>query len=158
MFNLGIGGDSNTRCVIFTDTIAGASGAIGSRCIADRDCLYYRCESAVCAAPILRCPTAVLGNLLHILMNDIVRPFCSLSLINAPSSSIPHFTSLHFIIVGSVCSGKGACRYTDPSGNMLTKCTLADVHCSAVCVCSSGYGGRDCSLDASSSAARNAVR
>ena len=75
MIDSGIGGDSNARCVSSTGIIAGTGGAIGSRCTADRDCLYYRCESDVCAAPILRCPTAVLGELLHIFVGPIGRPF-----------------------------------------------------------------------------------
>ena len=151
----GIDGDSNTRCVASTDTIAGASGAIGSRCTADRDCLYYRCESGVCTAPILRCPTAVLGKLLYVHLSGSDR---SSILCTFTTQCIVYFTSLHFTCAGSVCSGNGACRHTDPSGNALTSCTMSDVHCSAVCVCGSGYGGRDCSLDAASFAVRNAVR
>lgn len=43
-----------------TDTVAGSS-PIGSRCNVDTDCLYNRCDSNTCTAPVLQCPTARIG-------------------------------------------------------------------------------------------------
>ena len=61
-------------------------------------------------------------------------------------------------VVGTVCSGRGACTYSDPSGNTLPSCTVSDTSCSAACACFTGYGGRDCSLDTSDMASRDTVR
>ena len=82
-----------------------------------------------------------------------------MTLLQTPMSDSVNHTVLHLLHTsGSVCSENGACRYSDPSGNMLPSCTISDVHCLAMCVCSNGYGGKDCSLDAASLTARNAIR
>ena len=60
--------------------------------------------------------------------------------------------------IGTVCSKKGACRYTDPSGNIFLTCTILNTTCTASCYCDAGYGGKDCSLNPSSLAARDKIR
>ena len=60
--------------------------------------------------------------------------------------------------IGTVCSKRGACRYTDPSGNILLTCTILNTTCTASCYCDAGYGGKDCSLNPSSLAARDKIR
>ena len=78
-----------------------------------------------------------------------------------------HFACLHFNCqtllyltarIGTVCSKKGVCRYTDPSGNILLTCTILNTTCTASCYCDAGYGGKDCSLNPSSLAARDKIR
>ena len=68
---------------------------------------------------------------------------------------LPHFITWS---AGTVCSGKGTCRYSDPSGNRLYNCTILDVTCTASCVCNSGLGGSDCSMNTVSLTARDSVR
>jgi hypothetical protein len=53
-------------------------------------------------------------------------------------------TSNYFL--GSVCSGNGACVYSDPSGSALSSCAITDVRCTATCACKDGFGGSDCTL------------
>ena len=60
--------------------------------------------------------------------------------------------------IGTVCSKRGACRYTDPSGNIFLTCTILNTTCTASCYCDAGYGGKDCSLNPSSLAARDKIR
>ena len=60
--------------------------------------------------------------------------------------------------IGTVCSKKGTCTYTDPSGNILLTCTILNTTCTASCYCDAGYGGKDCSLNPSSLAARDKIR
>jgi hypothetical protein len=60
--------------------------------------------------------------------------------------------------LGSVCSGHGACNFTDPSGSTLPSCTVLHPKCSAFCVCDKGFGGRDCSLNNAKFESRSALR
>jgi hypothetical protein len=46
-----------------------------------------------------------------------------------------------------ICSGHGDCVFEDVSGNVVENCTVVDMGCTAVCVCTDGYGGADCSLN-----------
>lgn len=73
-----------------------------------------------------------------------------------------HLFSLHFFftILGKICSGNGFCRYSDPSGNVLSACSIINPTCTASCACSpqSGYGGADCSINAEASSARDLLR
>ena len=62
------------------------------------------------------------------------------------------------VCTGTICSKNGACRYTDPSGNILLACTILDTTCAASCDCDPGYGGKDCSLSPSSLAVRDKLR
>ena len=56
--NLGVIGDSNVIC---RNASSSAYGAIGSPCTINSDCLYGQCTNNVCTAPILQCPTSILG-------------------------------------------------------------------------------------------------
>ena len=60
--------------------------------------------------------------------------------------------------LGTICLSNGACKYSDPSGNILPVCSIFDVRCSVSCTCSNGSGGRDCSLNSTVLAARNDIR
>jgi len=44
----------------------------------------------------------------------------------------------------AVCSGHGACKYQDVSGNAVDSCTVVNQFCSALCECEVGYGGNTC--------------
>ena len=57
-----------------------------------------------------------------------------------------------------MCSGNGACRYWYPSQNIIFNCTIVDVRCTPVCSCENGFGGKDCSLDATSLTAKDYLR
>lgn len=57
-----------------------------------------------------------------------------------------------------VCSGNGVCKFFDSSNNVLDKCLQTNVRCSAKCVCDSGYGGSDCSLNPAATISRNNLR
>lgn len=46
----------------------------------------------------------------------------------------------------------------DPSGNSLLFCSIFDYTCDAICVCNTGFGGKDCSLNAASLSSRDGVR
>lgn len=47
----------------------------------------------------------------------------------------------------TVCSGNGACVYSDNTGNMLSSaCTVFDTQCFATCACADSFAGYDCSL------------
>ena len=58
----------------------------------------------------------------------------------------------------TICSGNGACHFTDPSANTLTACLITSPFCSAACQCRTGYGGVDCSLDAAALLRREDAR
>jgi hypothetical protein len=56
------------------------------------------------------------------------------------------------------CSGHGTCEYSDPSGSILESCTVLESTCTAACICASGFGGADCSLNAVDTAVKDSVR
>ena len=149
----GIPGDSNVKCVIV------ASGAVGSRCAADGDCQYGLCTSSKCASPTLQCPTDTVGELCITFNSGACSPHMASSLDSNHNILIP---AVPFLIVlhsaGSTCSQNGACRYTDPSGNIFASCKMSDVHCTAICQCNTGYGGRACSLSTTSLNAKSSLR
>lgn len=60
--------------------------------------------------------------------------------------------------LGSVCSGHGACNYTDPSGSTLPSCNILHSKCSTFCICDKGFGGKDCSLNTAKFESRSALR
>ena len=68
------------------------------------------------------------------------------------------FSNASYSSPGSTCSGNGACRYSDPSGNLLHNCTILDVRCTASCSCEPQFGGNDCSLSISGLTARDSLR
>ena len=68
---------------------------------------------------------------------------------------LPHFL-LH--CQGSVCSGNGACVYSDPSGTVLKSCSITDVRCTATCACTNGFGGVNCALTAAALVDRSDLR
>ena len=53
----GVMGDSNTRCL----EASTATGATGSKCKLDSDCLYHQCDSGICIAPQKICQSSVPG-------------------------------------------------------------------------------------------------
>jgi hypothetical protein len=83
---------------------------------------------------------------------ECVYGLCKSNVCAAPPKKCP--TSF----VGSTCSGNGTCYYVDNAGNSLSSCSIYDVECTAVCNCTSGYGGKDCSLDTAGLYARDAAR
>lgn len=58
----------------------------------------------------------------------------------------------------TICSEHGSCVFTDNSRNIVKNCTILDPFCNANCVCRSGYGGVDCSLDPLQLAERSTTR
>lgn len=56
------------------------------------------------------------------------------------------------------CSGHGVCEFSDPSGSILKSCTVLESTCTAACICQSGFGGADCSLNAADAAVKDSVR
>ena len=58
----------------------------------------------------------------------------------------------------TICSGHGKCIYMDVSKNNLNSCLITDTSCTASCMCATGYGAVDCSLDAIAFAARSNTR
>ena len=66
---------------------------------------------------------------------------------------------LNFLkFLGSVCSGNGACGYSDPSGNNITSCAIFDYRCKASCACTDGFSGKDCTLSTIALVQRNGFR
>ena len=59
---------------------------------------------------------------------------------------------------GSVCSGNGACVYSEASGNNLTSCTMFDYRCKASCKCTDDFSGKDCTLSTIALVQRSGVR
>ena len=108
-------GSSNSRCVEISST----TGATGSVCNLDADCLYSHCENGLCTAPQQTCQT-----------------------------SVP----------GTICSGHGICRSLDSSGSIVQSCTVVEDRCSTSCLCRTGYGGADCSLDTTAMTERSNLR
>ena len=51
----GVIGDSNTRCI----EVSAATGATGSECKLNSDCLYFQCDSGICTVPQKICQTSV---------------------------------------------------------------------------------------------------
>ena len=68
--------------------------------------------------------------------NDCLYNLCTNSTCSVPSKRCP-----------SDCSGHGQCIYSTSSGTSVSKCSVDNVQCSAMCACTDGYGGTDCSLD-----------
>ena len=144
----GIEGDSNTMCYDNSSAIAGPRGAINAACSVGSDCLHGVCTSNVCTAPILQCPTTVPGRSTSftqpINRNFILKTYLLLL--------------LFFYSLGSICSGNGACIYSDPSGNNLTSCTIFEYRCRASCACTNGFSGKECTLSSTALIKRNSVR
>ena len=46
----------------------------------------------------------------------------------------------------NACSGSGKCVFRNQLLEVVPQCAIQDMFCRPVCVCSSGYGGSDCSL------------
>jgi hypothetical protein len=65
---------------------------------------------------------------------------------------------LHHYHTDVTCSGHGTCEYSDPSGSILKSCTVLESTCTAACICVSGFGGADCSLNAADTAVKDSVR
>jgi hypothetical protein len=83
---------------------------------------------------------------------DCIYGLCTSQKCAVPTKTCPSATT-------DICSGSGACKYFDPSGNAgNTACLITDTHCTASCVCASGFGGSDCSLTTSQLAAKDATR
>ena len=60
----GVIGDSNTKCLNGTTSlIPGTGGKVGSRCTTASNCLFNYCANNVCSAPLLLCPSSVIGNM-----------------------------------------------------------------------------------------------
>ena len=58
-----------------------------------------------------------------------------------------------------VCSGNGACKFFDNSGNPFPgSCSILNVFCNAKCICQAGYGGADCSLAPSALSSQSSTR
>ena len=88
---------------------------------------------------------------------------------NTPiSRSWRHVTSVYFLsnfclifpwsLLGTVCSGNGACKYFGPSGSTRFNCTILDVTCTASCACRATHGGRDCHLSTAALTGRDLIR
>ena len=127
---------------------AGTGGAVGSSCNLGRECLYGLCSSNVCTAPELRCPTSASGT--SVITATATAPVDK----SAKSMSfLMPFLRTHglyyHIYTGLVCSGRGICTYSDPSGNTLQSCSILDVRCAVSCSCTEGFAGKDCSLSLS---------
>ena len=69
-----------------------------------------------------------------------------------PDKTCPSTTS------PGACSGHGICQFVDIGGSTVTSCGETNVHCSAKCVCQSGYGGVSCSLSPADLISRAAAR
>lgn len=48
------------------------------------------------------------------------------------------------------CSGRGECVFQNSYGQRIESCLLSDAYCNALCNCSAGFFGKDCSLSLSS--------
>ena len=60
---------------------------------------------------------------------------------------------------GVVCSGHGSCINRDSSsGNTVSACSTVSPSCTAICKCSGGYGGSDCSLSPTQLSVRAVAR
>jgi hypothetical protein len=58
-----------------------------------------------------------------------------------------------------VCSGNGACKFFDNSGNPFPgSCSILNVFCNVKCICQAGYGGADCSLAPSALSSQSSTR
>jgi hypothetical protein len=55
----GVVGASNTQC---TNTNLTSRATIGEFCEIDSDCLYQECNAGICTAPLLQCPTNLVGS------------------------------------------------------------------------------------------------
>jgi hypothetical protein len=50
---------------------------------------------------------------------------------------------------GEICSGHGVCSFLNLQGDLMSsgECTVDNANCLPTCVCDTGFGGGDCSLD-----------
>jgi hypothetical protein len=83
---------------------------------------------------------------------DCLYHLCTAGKCAAPSMTCP--TN----VPDSPCSGHGACKLGDLSGNTVFSCTIVDTMCTATCQCQEGYGGSDCSLTPKELAQRSTAR
>ena len=159
----GIVGDSNAQCFNSKDT----TGNTGSQCTYDADCLYGQCANRLCVAPALSCQSSAPGMYWVACTHTHHTPWPWLLITRTIITSSPGCSCLVHLILhsstvlyssGSVCSGNGACKYLDPSGNVLSSCSILDVTCTAACVCSDTYGGKDCSLKSSVLGRKDSMR
>lgn len=101
-----------------------------------------------------KCLNASLPSATNCLVNDD----CVYGLCEARHCEIPQKQCISTFYGGVPCSGHGQCTYFDPSNNVLGKCLVTNLNCTAVCECDAGYGGVDCSLTSAELSMRNAVR
>jgi hypothetical protein len=59
---------------------------------------------------------------------------------------------------GTECSGNGVCQYLDSANTILKPCGITNVNCYPKCLCNTGYGGSDCSLNPKAAASRDTLR
>lgn len=79
---------------------------------------------------------------------DLVTKTCAASVKSCPSNS-----------TFDTCSSHGYCYYSDGTNEITqSQCTLLNTLCIPKCICTGGYGGIDCSLDAATLAARQNSR
>ena len=85
--------------------------------------------------------------------SDCLLGSCKGNVCSIPITECPSNTTM------AICSGHGACIYTDNSGQVLKEgCNIFDTSCSAACRCSDGFGGADCSLSPAAALARDELR
>ena len=159
---LGVIGDSNVLC----RTVPKANDfqprrsrtLLTTTCSAGSDCLYGQCTNNICTTPDLLCPTSVIGMILFLSYTEQMTlwAFLYLTIMSLTFLQLLSLFLLHCL--GSVCSGNGACVYSDPSGSVLKSCLITDVRCTATCACTNGFGGADCTLTSAALVDRSDLR
>ena len=127
-------------------------------CSAGSDCLYGQCTNNLCTTPDLLCPTNVIGIILILPYTEQTSLWAFLYPTIISLTFLQLFSTFLLHCQGSVCSGNGACVYSDPSGTVLKSCSITDVRCTATCACTNGFGVADCTLTTAALVDRSDLR
>eukprot|EP01033_Poteriospumella_lacustris_P023332 gene23332-biopygen7964 len=121
--------------------LTGYTGIVGD---ANRRCFDLSSGGDTAGLPGSSCTTG----------DDCLYGSCSSSVCIVPLMTCPSSVS------EVECSGHGTCSYRDNSGRSIasSSCTITNVDCHPTCVCTDGYGGKDCSLSRTALLARSSLR